>query len=30
MTAVSFYSVTVSADAVSALCRLTMQFDAQG
>jgi len=30
MTAVSFYSVTVSADALSALCRLVRQFDAPG
>jgi hypothetical protein len=30
MTAVSFYSVTVSADAPSALCRLVRQFDARG
>jgi hypothetical protein len=30
MTAVNFYSVTVSADALSAQCRLVRQFDAQG
>jgi hypothetical protein len=30
MTTVSFYSVTVSADAPSTLCRLVRQFDARG
>ena len=30
MTTVNFYSVTVSADAPSALCRLARQADAQG
>jgi hypothetical protein len=30
MTTVSFYSVTVSADAPAALCRLVRQFDARG
>jgi hypothetical protein len=30
MTAVNFYSMTVSADVLSALCRLARQFDAQG